>query len=211
MSITTALVLHGRVPSWRGRSLTETSSDTSLLNASRRSLAQFAASSLRRHVLQPNAGMLEVVVHSWSPECADVWDDILQPTRQLHEPVIHGLSALRSQHLSMTRALSLLSSSTRLVLVARLDLLLFTNVELQPLLGALSPNDEALWLPHSCQRSLLPGRMGEMAAVREACGCLRGNERSHAAQPIARSPDASATDETITGTRPWPRAGQSRR
>jgi hypothetical protein len=149
MTADIALVLHGRVPSWRGRDLTENSADTTLLNASRRSLARFAAGNLRRRVLMPNRG-LDVYVHSWNPELGAVWD-ALRPARVWHQPIIRGLSALRSQHLSLKRVLSLVPDSIRLMLVSRLDVLLFTDVLLRPLLHdeAVAAGHEALWLPRT--------------------------------------------------------------
>ena len=165
-----ALVLHGRVPSWRGGELTDASHPT--FNASRRSLARFAAGSMRRHVLEANrADGVACYVHSWNPELADVWATMLHPAAELHQPINSSLSALRSQHVSMQRAVSLVPLSIRLILLSRNDVLLFADMHLRPLLSTLYPSDEALWLPHSCQTSFAPARFGELGAVHEACGC----------------------------------------
>lgn len=119
----------------------------------------------------PNRG-LDVYVHSWNPELGAVWD-ALRPARVWHQPIIRGLSALRSQHLSLKRVLSLVPDSIRLMLVSRLDVLLFTDVLLRPLLHdeAVAAGHEALWLPHHCQNALGPTQFDELRAVHAECGC----------------------------------------
>jgi hypothetical protein len=145
-----ALCLHGRVSSWHG-SATPKDWPQALVNRSRRSLARFAADSLRRHVVLASmrAGLhVPVYIHLWNPELREVLDAQLTPAASTYEPVIPGLRALRSMHLSMERVLALVPASVSLVMVSRADLLLFSDAPLASLAAAV--RGPSLWLPHTC-------------------------------------------------------------
>ncbi len=150
--------------------------------------ARFTHSSFDRHVLQPNraaGARCRVVIHSWSPEVGDVLDSLYQPAASEHAPPLPKLDKVASQHTSMGRALQLLRAQPgepdALVLVARLDVLFYSDVPL----AALAPSAAApsvasglLYLPHSCVASrlvLTPERQAnESRALRRTCS---GNER----------------------------------
>ena len=147
-------------------------------HAAIRAFARFTHSSLWRHVVEANrraGARVRVVVHSWSPEVGDVLDALYKPAASLHEPVIPTLNKVVSQHLSMQRALKLLDGLREppddLIMVARLDLLLFTDVPLASLaatqrarrgdanggraLLAAPSSADVLYLPHTCVPSRL--------------------------------------------------------
>jgi hypothetical protein len=193
-----ALVLHGKLGSWLvaaselrslfrvdgsnassgddGKRYRSASSSTKALRA----FAGFTHSTLWRHVVLANreaGATVRVVIHSWSPEVGDVLDSLYKPAASAHEPPHPHLDKVASQHLSMSRALALLDGlqgpQDDLIMVSRLDLLLFTHVPLAALAtahraerqqqrqgstsgssGAPSRRD-VLFLPHTCVPSRL--------------------------------------------------------
>ena len=159
-----ALCLHGHISSWVGSKSNET---FWWLNASRRSLARLAADSVVRHVLQPNR--VDVFIHSWNPELAKLLDELYAPLSSKHDAVLPQLRNVLSQHLSMKRCLALVPNNVRLIMVARLDLLFFTDVPLRELVE-LAGHRPMLWLPQACQHDHGVPR-AEHAAMFASCGC----------------------------------------
>lgn len=189
-TVAAALCLHGRITSWVGTK----SHSASWLNASRRSLARFAADSYRRHVLASNRQLglaVAVYIHSWNPELASLYDELYAPAAQIHEPAQPGLRAVASQALSMKRCLALVPDNVAIVMVARPDALFYTNVPLAHVLAKHREQDglgaPALWLPHTCQHNLrthkqqaadlravrAPSPWDERDGMYETCGCGR--------------------------------------
>jgi hypothetical protein len=182
-----ALLLHGKLGSWFASSSeiagAQRAGGTPALLSSTTAIRAFAAfthASFDRHVVQPAArsgASLRVVIHSWSPEVGPTLDALYRPAASAHEPALAELKKVASQHLSMRRAHDLLSKlagpPAALVMVARLDLLLFRDVPLAamavPAGGAtttsssperpqLTPSSMAggvLYLPHMCLPSWL--------------------------------------------------------
>jgi hypothetical protein len=146
------------------------------LSASRRSLARLAADSVLRHVLEPARAAGEtaigVYIHSWNPELSELLTQLYAPLASEHEAASPRARALASQHLSMKRCLALVPGGTRLVMVARLDLLFFADVPLRALVEA-ARSRHALWLPEACQDDHAVPR-AERAAVFASCGCGTG-------------------------------------
>ena len=156
-----ALVLHGRLGSWvssatdlpRAQALNVTASSRQLRSAKQsseraalRAFAGFTHSSLWRHVVEANrakGARVRVAVHSWSPEAGDLLDQLYRPVASAHEAPLPNADKVVSQHVSMGRALTLLANAggpaDDLIMVARLDLLLFTDVPMvslaQPLIA----------------------------------------------------------------------------
>ena len=163
-----ALCFHGRMPTWRGRNL-PLSQDH---NASRRSLARFTADSLQRRVIRSNgrAGLnVEVYMHTWNPELAELLDELYRPARAQHDAEIRGLQAMLSQHESLRRVMALVPEHIELVMMTRLDLILFSDLPLLPLvqIGRAMP---ALWLPQMCQHNHdVP--LSEQQHMYSECGC----------------------------------------
>ena len=211
-----SLVLHGRLGSWllaasdlprarvqrkkvEGATNDSVASErnhvrvASSSNAALRAFAGFSHSSLWEHVVLANrkaGGSVRVIIHSWTPEVGDVLDHLYKPAASKHEPPNPELDKVASQHSSMYRALTLLNSLSQptddLIMVARLDLLLFTDVPLVALASAHgasaaaaasssatpSPRD-VLYLPHTCVPSRLTLAKGprafESRVLRRAC------------------------------------------
>ena len=152
-----AVLLHGRLggfrdPAYRG--------DLSHYNTSRNEaelLAKLSHFSVTRRIFQPNHGVAwRVYIHSWNPELGGLLDTLWQPKASAHHPVNLSLSKVRSQHLSMKYALRMLAADrlsapaaeAELVLVARLDLLMKSELRLP----ATPPKDhESVWLLHQCE------------------------------------------------------------
>ena len=175
-----ALLLHGRLggfrdPTYRG--------DVSHYNTSRQEallLAKLSHFSIKRRVLEPNSlGVAwRVYIHSWNPEFGGMLDALWQPRASLHEPVDPSLPKVRSQHLSMKNALKLLAadrgsaSADGLVLVARLDLFMKTELRLPT---APTTGQESVWLLHQCETisntddTTFTRR--QLSQVRASCGC----------------------------------------
>ena len=213
-----ALVLHGRLGSWfaaaselsgaqaAGGKPAALSSPAAL-----RAFAAFTHSSLWRHVVQParTHGMaVRVVIHSWSPEVGSTLDALYHPAASVHEPPVAHLDKVTSQHRSMHRALNLLEGlggpPDALVMVARLDLLLFSDVPLAALAASLAPaamspaatstaslppattaalsETDALFLPHTCvpSRMRLPREQADAEArmLRRTCSGGDGSKGS---------------------------------
>eukprot|EP00966_Prymnesium_polylepis_P307632 7109683-Prymnesium_polylepis.1 len=151
-----ALVLHGKLGGWK---LSATESDASKRNASslrQQNFARFTQASLWRHVVRANresGARLTVVLHTWNPELGTLLDELYQPAASAHEPSL-PVDKVASQHLSIQRGLALLSSlrgpRPALVMVSRLDLLLFSDVRLDTLLARLPTAQPVLILPHHC-------------------------------------------------------------
>ena len=227
-----SLVLHGRIGSWlvsatelpgaqrnmssyRDRREAKAAAKyelTSRLSALR-AFAGFTHNSLWEHVVMANrrAGAeVRIVIHSWSPEAGDVLDALYQPAASRHEPPPE-IDKVASQHTSMARAFALLdqirAKSDDLVMVARLDLLLYRDVPLAELARArassvasatathgrassfgspamqktaVGPGD-VLYLPHTCVPSrmrLPPERWSvESRVLRRTCSGGSGTER----------------------------------
>ena len=68
-----------------------------------------------------------VFIHSWNPEMADLLTELYAPLASEHEPVHKKLRSLLSQHLSMKKVLALVPGGVRLIMLARLDLLFYTE------------------------------------------------------------------------------------
>lgn len=216
-----ALVLHGRLGSWlvsatelpgaqrnlstyRDRQQAKAAAKYELTSrlAAVRAFAGFTHSSLWRHVVLANrrkGAIVRVVIHSWSPEAGDVLDSLYEPAASRHDPP-PNVDKVTSQHLSMARALALLDglggASNDLIMVARLDLLLYRDVPLAELARArVSPGirdataavstavgpSDILYLPHTCvpARMRLPGGMWdfESRVLRRTCSGGSGMER----------------------------------
>ena len=139
---------------------------------------RFLHSSFTTHVLEPNRAVghaVEVFLHSWHPELRELLDALYHPMSSLHEPLVRSLirprEKVRSQHLSMKRALALARAFSRssgqnfdLIFVLRFDLIWFA-----PLLApGLTHTRTQLWLPHWCFKQALTAAEGE--TVRAACG-----------------------------------------
>lgn len=215
-----ALLLHGRLGSWFA-------SGTELPGAQRaggkpamlssvaalRAFAAFTHDSFDRHIVQPAARAgtpLRIVLHSWSPEVGETLDALYRPAASAHEPPRADLDKVASQHLSMHRAYEMLSalrgSPPALVMVARLDLLLFTDVPLAALAtttttaggtavlaragdGAASADAAhggVLYLPHTCvpSRLRLPAELAasESHVLKRTCsGAAAYAARAHLA------------------------------
>ena len=217
-----ALVLHGRIGSWlvsatelpgaqrnlstyrqpREAKAAAKYEQTSRL-AALRAFAGFTHSSLWRHVVLANrrkGANVRVVIHSWSPEAGDVLDTLYKPAASQHDPP-PSTDKVTSQHLSLARALALLDglggASDDLIMVARLDLLLYRDVPLAELARAraapaaapaapaattraVGPSD-VLYLPHTCvpSRMRLPAGMWglESQVLRRTCSGGSGTER----------------------------------
>ena len=183
-----ALLLHGKLGSWFASSSeiagAQRAGGTPALLSSTTAIRAFAAfthASFDRHVVQPAArsgASLRVVIHSWSPEVGPTLDALYRPAASAHEPALAELKKVASQHLSMRRAHDLLSKlagpPAALVMVARLDLLLFRDVPLAAMavlaggatttsssterLQPTTPSSMAggvLYLPHMCLPSWL--------------------------------------------------------
>lgn len=197
------LVLHGRLGSWL-QSASELQIDEDIIrrNASAKQLPQasklravrayaaFTHASFERHLIGPSRATgadVRVVVHSWNPECADVLDRLYRPAASAHEQTISGFDKVESQHESMRRGLAMLrglkASPVALVMVARLDLLLYSDVPLPRLVppAGQAASARRLYLPHTC----IPSRMrlpvaaatSEVKVLRRTCSGseLRGN------------------------------------
>lgn len=170
---TAALCLHGRLSTWRRPRVSRPGEHPDAIVNESRALARFAASSLRRHLLRPNLAAsvrMETFIHSWNPELGALLDSLYEPSASAHEPVHPELIPMRSQHLSLRRVLALVPSHVEMVVVSRLDLLLFTDLLLRPLHRG--PRLPVLWLPHSCQDAHPPWS-DEQAAAEAECGCRR--------------------------------------
>jgi hypothetical protein len=204
-------VLHGRLGSWLtsatelpGAQKNLTSSDSRTIRMMRqtsklsavRAFAAFTHRSIWQHVVLPSraaGASVRVVMHSWSPEAADILDRLYQPAASKHEPPLLR-DKVESQHTSMRRALELLDGlgapTSELIMVARLDLLLFADVPLVTLASglpraapasaasSLSPAD-VLYLPHTCVPSRLrvpPGLWAlESHVLRRTCSGSAGH------------------------------------
>ena len=205
LELSFGLVLYGKLGGWKiaasdlnqrarggwpgqacsrcGRRGTNASVDTAQVLAETRAFARFTHSSLWNHVVRPNraaGARVVVVVHTWNPELGADLDGLYTPDASRHEPANPSLDKLASQHLSIQRAIGMLDAlpgpAPARVMVARLDLLLFTDVPLRQTLGA------PLWLPHSCVSSVhlhLPDdeARAEEQRVRLACGGKLGGRR----------------------------------
>ena len=205
VDLTLGLVLHGKLGGWKiaasdlnqrprggwpgqacsrcGRRGKNASVDTVQVLAETRAFARFTHLSLWEHVVRPSraaGARVVVVVHTWNPELGADLDRLYRPDASKHEPANPGLDKLASQHLSIQRAVGMLDAlpgpAPARVMVARLDLLLFADVQLWQTLGA------PLWLPHSCVSSVhlhLPDEeaRAEEQRVRLACGGKIGGRR----------------------------------
>lgn len=206
-----ALVLHGRLGSWllaaseldgtlrrdaqkgtTGKRITGSNASApyraaSSSNAALRAFAGFTHSTIWQRAVVANrqaGATVRVVIHSWSPEVGDVLDSLYHPAASVHEPPQPALDKVASQHLSIRKALALLTRldgpPDDLIMVARIDLLLFSDVPLARLATDLRsrhgrlhrsspPSDgvhppprsaplssrDVLYLPHTC----VPSRM----------------------------------------------------
>ena len=99
--------------------------------------AAFTHNGLWQHVVLPAraaGAAVRVVIHSWSPEIGATLDKLYRPAASEHEPPHAELDKVASQHRSMHRALELLDGlhgpRDTLIMVARLDMLFFTDVPL---------------------------------------------------------------------------------
>ena len=146
--------------------------------------ASFAAKSLQRRVIRPNrhAGLrLDVFLHSWHPEIGAELDRIYEPVASRHDPP-QRIHKVASHHLSMRRGLALVNARATpsegalrrperppydLVMVARFDLIFFTDLLLAPLLGG-----AAIWLPTWCMR--YPINKEQFSRLSLMCGGRRG-------------------------------------
>ena len=165
-----ALVLHGRLGSWK-RSASELKPDMTATGrrdrehalSERRSFAHFTHDSLWRHFVLANRmrGVdVRVAIHLWEPELADTFKHLFRPDASQFEAALPQLSKVESQHLSLKRALALLSALSappvEHVFVTRPDLLLFDDLLLSlPPPAGISPRSRnasagVLWLPHHC-------------------------------------------------------------
>ena len=175
----TALCLHGHVSSWRGRKKLSAVEDTDdLVNRSRRSLVRLAAGSLLQNVVEygrREGTSIDVFIHSWNPELGGLLDKLYQPVKSRHEPVLHNLTRLAtahfhllSRHFSLRAVVQMVPVAVSLVMVARLDLLLYEPMPLMTLLRE-SRGRPSLWLPQKCQaplrRALAPQRLLPLAGV----------------------------------------------
>jgi len=146
--------------------------------------ARFASKSILQRIIEPNrrAGVkLDVFLHSWHPEIGADLDHWYSPVSSRHDQPVQ-LQKVASHHLSMKRGLALIAAHTRatdgggtyrpanhpppeLVMVARFDLIFFTDFLFTPLLsGPPAP----LWLPTWCMRYPVNGEQFE--AMTGACG-----------------------------------------
>lgn len=149
-----ALLLHGKLGSWK-QSASERDASSVKRNSSiagQASFAHFAHASLWRHVVlahRARGAQLSVVIHSWNPELASLLDGWYRPNASAHEASL-PVDKVASQHYSIKRGMALLSGLAgprpSLVMVARLDLLLFSDV----LLPSLPASRLSLFLPHHC-------------------------------------------------------------
>ena len=236
-----SLVLHGRLGSWlvsatelpgaqrnlssyrdRHAAKAALKYEQSSRLAAIRAFAAFTHRSLWEHVVLPNrraGARVRVVMHSWSPEAGDVLDALYEPAASRHEPP-PAIDKVSSQHTSMARACAsagLRGTPDDLVMVARLDLLLYRDVPLAELArtrsssappkdiatteasvaaaatAAVGPGD-AIYLPHSCvpSRMRLPPGQGEAETrvLRRTCSGGSGKERYHRPAHAARATDA---------------------
>jgi hypothetical protein len=203
-----ALILHGRIGIWRTRSShidnadvvwksnaphlwkkapkNMTGVDTIRPHSTLLGFAAFGRASLWERVVDPNrrAGVLvDCFLHSWHKEIGKELDAMYAPVASMHEEVKKQLDSVRSQHLSMKRALDLAARHEQfragvpavrgasagaspsyydLFMVLRYDILWFSTVHFPTLGGA------SLWLPHWCHRYPLTAESGML--VRAACG-----------------------------------------
>ena len=142
-------------------------------------MSRLAASHIHRHLLQPNRAAnvdTGVFIHSWSdPKLGALLDQLYQPQRSLHERQRPGAPSMLSQHRSMRRVLALVPGHYELVMVSRLDLLLYTDLHVAALPGW-HPEQAGLWLPGWCQE--VQGlETREMLTVQASCGCAVGRQR----------------------------------
>ena len=192
MAAPVALCLHGQVSSWRGRKKLIAAEDTAdVLNRSRRSLVRLAADSLLRNVVdfgRREGTPIDVFIHSWNPELGELLDELYQPQTSRHEPVLRNLTRLAtahfhllSRHFSLRAVVQMVPATVSLVMVARLDLLLYEPISLPALLRE-SRGRPSLWLPQKCQprygrHSFVGTRYGvpahEESRMHESCGCVR--------------------------------------
>ena len=175
-----ALVLHGRLGTWSAassllQSRTHCTGEKHHYNESLSSFATFAAESLHERVVQPTirAGVaVSIYLHSWNPEAGALLDQLYTRaavhTTSLHEPPDTSLWKAASQHLSLRRALQLVSATQHAfsyILISRFDVLFYTDLVLPPL-----PRDgtQALWLPQQCMPLAGSEKLPEATA---SCGC----------------------------------------
>lgn len=184
-----ALLLHGKLGGWTASATVSSNRPGNCgagaaYNRTVRSMAGFAHASIWQHVVLANraAGLqLDVYMHSWNPEAADVLDKLYSPVASSHEPPRLELGSLHSQHLSLKRGIALIDAASslrqpRLVVVARFDLIFFVDLQLASLLLGSGPG---LWLPRYCLAAVSLSR-DEALPLHQACGCTdRRACRSH--------------------------------
>ena len=151
-------------------------SNTSLWDLERRphgmmlGYARFASTSILQRVVEPNrrAGLqLDIFLHSWHPEIGKELDLLYRPVASRHDAPLR-VHKVESHHLSMKRGLELVtaprSQPYEMVMVARFDLLFFSDLLFQPLLQQGAP----LWLPTWCMRYQVNGP--QFHRLNTACG-----------------------------------------
>ena len=102
---------------------------------------------------------MSVYLHSWNPEASNLLDRLYSPAASLHEHPIGTLDKVASQHLSLKRCLALLAAAAAtpdLVMVARYDLIFYSDLLVKPLLAPPKAAD-ALWLPQQCMETAVDG------------------------------------------------------
>ena len=187
-----ALLLHGKLGGWTASASVSSRQHANCgvgaaYNRTVRSMAEFAHASIWQHVVLANraAGLrLDVYMHSWNPEAADLLDKLYSPVASSHEPPLPDLDSLHSQHVSLKRGIALIDEASslrpraqpRLVVVARFDLIFFVDLQLSNLLLTGGPG---LWLPRYCLAAVSLSRE-ESLPLQQACGCTdRRSCRSH--------------------------------
>lgn len=182
-----ALVLHGKLSTWTASSSASQAKprrcfQTAAYNRSLASAAVFARNNTWEHVVLANRrdGVdVQTYLHSWNPEAADLLDRLYEPCAScsLHEPAVAGLEQVRSQMLSLQRAISLVPSdpatAPTLVIVMRYDLLYFSSLRV----GGLS-SEVGLWMPQLCVPAEGMDIAKELPPFRDTCGCSPTPQKS---------------------------------
>ena len=186
-----ALVLHGRLATWtssasRSQHMMGCGNGSAYVQ-SLLSAARFAHESIWEHVVLANerSGLrVRVYLHSWSPEAGALLSRLYQPQNSLHERPIPGLDKVRSQALSLSRALAMVPTTqdTALVVVTRYDLIFYRDLLLEGLLR--ERESTGLWLPQLCLQAvgLSPS---DAVPMHTACGCV-GSHRCSSQRQVTR-------------------------
>lgn len=177
-----AVVVHGKLGSWKTAASETKPNQTGLgfddhrqAIEELRSFAHFTHDSLWQRIILPNRAHgyhVRVIIHLWNPELEDTMNQLFKPADSKFEPAQPRLNKVQSQHLSLKRALEMLSRlpgpTVDRVLATRPDLLVFNDLVVPSMHGA--PD---LWLPYHCvpfRLRLAPTlHKAHVQAMRAAC------------------------------------------